>query len=117
MYRRKGCKECGSFDIQYRDLIHHYACAHVSFEHEFRSNNSIECPKCLASNIVAGADFEVIRSQYECTDCHHVGDVTADVGCCLKCDLHFPIHLAEEIEVYGYDAERLDVLALIDSTR
>ena len=46
-----------------------------------------------------------------------MGDATAQVGCCLNCHLRFPMEMAPEVEVYGYDVERMDILALVDSAR
>lgn len=112
-----GCSQCGAFQLGYRDLIHHFPCAHVAHAEAFQQGNRIQCPKCLGSDLVAGADFEVIRSQYHCPECDYEGDQTAEVGCCLNCQLRFPIGMAPEVEINSYDVERLDVLALVDSAR
>ena len=67
-------------------------------------------------SLVAGADFEVIKSQYECTDCGYHGSDVEQVGTCLHCNVRFPFHMAIEEEVMGYDVDRLDILALLRST-
>ncbi len=112
-----GCSQCGGFDLEFQDLVHHFACAFVEESSAFEKGDSIQCPKCLCDNLVAGADFEVIRSRYECQSCDYQGEVTAHVGCCLHCQLRFPLEIAPEIEVHGYDVERLDILALVDVAR
>ncbi len=112
-----GCSQCGGFDLLFHDLIHHFACAHVNEASAFEHADEIECPKCLCKHLVAGADFEVIRSQYECQACNYRGEATAQVGCCLNCQLRFPLEIAPEVEVYGYDVERMDILALVDTAR
>ncbi len=112
-----GCSQCGSFDLQFHDLIHHFACAHVSQTRNFENDDQLRCPKCLQTNLVAGADFELIRSQYSCQQCQYHGDVTADVGCCLNCQLRFPLEMGREVEIHGYHVERLDILALVDAAR
>lgn len=112
-----GCSQCGSFELNFHDLIHHFACAHVNDATKFEKSDSIQCPKCLRDKLVAGADFELIRSQYTCGQCDYSGDVTAEVGCCLNCQLRFPIEMGREVEIYGYHVERMDVLALVDSAR
>ncbi len=111
----RGCHECGSPDIQFKELIHHFACAAVNDAKEFQRDGDLCCPKCLSKSLVIGVDFELIHSQYECLDCNHAGSQVADVGTCLKCRLRFPASLAMEEEVYGYDVDRLDVLALLNS--
>jgi hypothetical protein len=112
-----GCRNCGSFQLSFQDLIHHFACAHVDQAMAFKTSDTMECPKCLCSGLVVGADFEVIRSRYACHACGYLGDETAMVGHCLNCQLRFPFELAYEVEVNGYHVDRLDVLALVDSAR
>ena len=112
-----GCRQCGGFDLEFHDLIHHFACAHVDTADKFETGGEIECPKCLCGGLVIGADFEVIRSRYTCRNCASQDDFTAHVGNCLHCQLVFPIEMAPEIDVYGYLVERLDILALVDSAR
>jgi Thaumarchaeal output domain 1 len=112
-----GCSQCGSFELHFQDLIHHFACAHVNDSIQFEKADSIQCPKCLRDHLVAGADFELIRSQYSCEQCDYQGDVTAEVGCCLNCQLRFPIKLGKEVDIHGYHVERMDILALVDGAR
>ncbi len=52
---------------------------------------------------------------YLCHDCGFEGSELANVGTCLGCHLRFPLNLAQEVEVYGYDVERLDLLALVNA--
>ncbi len=111
----RGCRECGSPEIHFHELIHHYACAHVGRAEDFQREDGLACPKCLQHSLVAGVDFELIHSQYECNQCRFEGSQLAEVGTCLQCRLRFPSHLAIEEEVYGYDVDRLDVLALLNA--
>lgn len=111
-----GCRDCGSPHMEHRELIHHFACAYVGDAHEFERDGMHACPKCLMDSLVAGADFEVIKSQYECTDCGYHGSDVEQVGTCLHCNVRFPFHMAIEEEVMGYDVDRLDILALLRST-
>ena len=112
-----GCSQCGDFDLHFHDLIHHFACAHVNDSKRFEKADSIQCPKCLRDHLVAGADFELIRSQYSCSSCQYEGEATVQVGCCLNCQLRFPLEMGREVDIYGYHVERMDVLALVDSAR
>ncbi len=111
-----GCHDCGSPHMEYRELIHHFACAYVGEAAEFERDGMHACPKCLMDSLVAGADFEVIKSQYECTDCSYSGSEVEHVGTCLHCKVRFPIRMAIEEEVVGYDVDRLDILALLRAT-
>ena len=111
-----GCHDCGSPHMEYRELIHHFACAYVGESAEFERDGRHACPKCLMDSLVAGADFEVIKSQYECADCSYSGSEVEQVGTCLHCNIRFPIRMAIEEEVVGYDVDRLDILALLRTT-
>lgn len=111
----RGCHDCGSPDIQFKDLIHHFACAAVDDAKQFQNSHGVGCPKCLAESLVIGVDFELIQSHYRCCDCHYEGSQVADVFTCIKCRLRFPSSLAKEEEVYSYDVDRLDILALLNT--
>ncbi len=113
----RGCSECGSPRYELQELIHHFACAHVDFAASFDLESGCTCPKCLQSDLVVGADFEIIKSRYVCPDCGHHGSQLAEVGSCLNCHLRFPTSLALEKDVYGYHVRRLDILALVDAAR
>ncbi len=113
----KGCSECGSPRFEHQDLIHHFACAHVGHASHFQQADHLCCPKCLKHDLVVGADFEVIKSRYDCPDCQHQGNQLIDVGHCLHCQLRFPLNLSPEREVQGYHVRRLDILALVDEAR
>ncbi|MGI9517999.1 MAG: hypothetical protein ACR2NP_13180 [Pirellulaceae bacterium] len=112
-----GCSQCGSAAIDYRVLIHHFACAWVDDCSRFQTEEGVSCPKCQSSGLIVGADFELIKSRYCCGDCGHEGNETELVGSCLNCWLRFPLRLAREMEVYRYDVHRLDVLGILDSAK
>ncbi len=112
-----GCCQCGSAAIDFRVLIHHFACAWVDDCANFQTNEGICCPKCQSSGLIVGADFELIKSRYLCRQCGHEGNETELVGSCLKCWLRFPLRLAREVEVYRYHVHRLDVLDILDSAK
>jgi DNA-binding NarL/FixJ family response regulator len=112
-----GCCQCGSAKLDFRVLIHHFACAYVDDSHQFQTDGGISCPKCLSSGLIVGADFELIKSRYRCEDCGNEGSETTSVCACFHCLLRFPLRLAREVEVYRYDVQRLDVLDILDSTK
>ena len=59
----------------------------------------------------------MIRSQYTCGHCDYEGEATVQVGCCLNCQLRFPLEMGKEVDIHGYLVERMDILALVDSAR
>lgn len=111
---RDGCRACGSIRMDGRQLIHHFACAHVGFVEDFETPDGVRCPKCRTTPLVVGADFEYVRGPYRCADCDWTDYDLERVGQCLRCGLRFPFQQAVEEELIGYHVQRLDPLALLE---
>lgn len=99
---RFGCGECGGGSIEQEMLIHHFACACVAGEREFRTNRNFICPKCRIGGLVAGTDFETTPGCYCCADCFASVDQPELIGHCLQCSLRFPAHEATVMELIAY---------------
>ena len=112
---RPGCGSCGSAFLEKIDLIHHYACAHVGPESEFRPHgaSSLSCPKCRMKDLVAGADFELTEGCLSCPDCNALSSEPVMVGHCLSCQHRFPKASAKIITVYGYQFGRSGAQAIV----
>jgi DNA-binding NarL/FixJ family response regulator len=113
---RRGCKHCGSIHITKSQLIHHFACAYVGFTGGFQHGDEIICPKCRTRNLVVGADFEYLQGPYHCMDCNWSETELETVGFCLACHWRYALHQAWEQELIGYHVNRMEPLALINST-
>jgi len=113
---RHGCRSCGAVHTENRQLIHHFACAHVAPIAEFEHDNRLICPKCRAKDLVVGADYEYLEGPHECSACGW-SDIELDVVAqCHVCDLRFSLELALEEDLIAYHVERLDPLAIIASS-
>ena len=99
---RMGCPGCGSAWCEQETLIHHYACAHVGRESDFRHGSELRCPKCRAGGLVAGADFEVSGGGFVCADCGMVSSELQLIGHCLSCNYRFPARDAVIQQLTGY---------------
>ncbi|MEP3479160.1 MAG: response regulator [Fuerstiella sp.] len=112
---RPGCGSCGSAFLEKQNLIHHYACAHVGPENEFRPHDAsdLSCPKCRMKNLVSGADFEVTEGCLVCRDCDALTSQPASVGHCMSCQHRFLAADAKIITVYGYQFGRAGAQATI----
>ncbi|RMZ60304.1 hypothetical protein D1632_05025 [Chryseobacterium nematophagum] len=55
---RESCPSCGGHDLQVRSLIHHFRCAYVGPEDEFRKENHLSCPKCSAQLRNLAVDYD-----------------------------------------------------------
>ena len=108
---RETCPTCASLNVNVEDLIHHFACAYVGLDSEFRQGVDLRCPKCGKGLTHIGLDYERPRQTYGCYDCHalfEAPDVTAQ---CLDCHwegkgadaLAWPIY-EYEVTDRGYEA-------------
>ncbi len=113
---RIGCSNCGSARTTSRRLIHHFTCAHVADASDFEDGDTLTCPKCHARNLVVGANFEHLNGPQNCPDCSTSGTKPILIGECLRCSSRFPGSKATVAEVIQYHVERLDPLALLETT-
>jgi hypothetical protein len=112
---RRGCQQCGSAQVAADQLIHHFACAHVGFLTDFETPAGLLCPKCRTRELVVGADYEYLDGPYRCSDCHWSAGELEHVAQCLDCQFLFPGYQAHELDLGGYRADRLDLLALLQA--
>lgn len=103
---RPGCGACGSTWTEPEKLVHHYACAHIASESEFRRGEDISCPKCLKSNLVVGSDFEVMDGGFVCSDCGAVSNQNELIGHCLSCQHRFLASEAVLLEMTGFSVPK-----------
>lgn len=99
---RPGCGACGSAWTEQEVLIHHYACAHVGPESEFRQASGFVCPKCRLTDLVAGSDFEQTQGCQRCTDCNAIFTEPRMIAHCLCCDYRFVASDGIVRDLYGY---------------
>ena len=99
---RFGCSDCGSGCTEQEMLIHHFACACVANESEFRDGRDFVCPKCRVNGLVAGTDFETTAAGFTCSDCFAKVDQPELIGHCTQCSLRFPAHQATVRKLIAY---------------
>lgn len=104
---RQGCGNCGSAWTRPEALIHHYACAHIGPESEFRNGNDLLCPKCRQTGLVVGSDFETVTGGYRCADCGARTSQAELIGHCLSCEHRFPATEAVSLELTGFHVHRV----------
>jgi Zn finger protein HypA/HybF involved in hydrogenase expression len=111
---RVGCVNCGSAILVNDTLIHHFACAHVGLASDFeRGTGELICPKCHQRPLIVGTDFEYATGPYRCLDCSWSDTEREQVAQCLRCSYRFPVGQAHVVELRGYRAQQLDILALL----
>lgn len=110
---RFACRNCRSARLDHSLLIHHFPCAFVAPSTDFERGEELVCPKCLTKKLVAGTDFEFMPGEFTCRGCGWKDQDLEQTGHCLNCETRFAAHQAAEEELVGYDAQRLDPLALL----
>ena len=104
---RMGCGCCGSAMTEPDTLIHHYACAYIGAEAEFRKGHELVCPKCRQKDLISGSDFETVLGGHMCADCHSRISQPELIGHCLSCQHRFPADQAVTIQLTAFHVHRV----------
>jgi DNA-binding response OmpR family regulator len=105
---RKGCRSCGSIHVASQPLILHADCAYLGTVTEFNRDGRVVCPKCGMLEVPERGGFARHNGPCRCLDCHWSDSEAEVVGQCLNCRWHFPLTNANEQDLIGYQANRLD---------
>ncbi|MCG8607210.1 hypothetical protein MJD09_19775, partial [bacterium] len=68
---RELCPTCRSLNISEESTIHHFRCAHVGRETEYRRGFKFNCPKCSRELRHIGVDYDKPAEVMWCNDCNH----------------------------------------------
>jgi hypothetical protein len=83
---RECCPKCESIDIKAHDMIHHFVCAHVAPEKDFKVEDGLECPKCDKHLRHIGIDYDKPSTIYSCNTCSHEFQNAGMKALCLDCE-------------------------------
>jgi CheY-like chemotaxis protein len=98
VYSRYACPKCQSSDVANIRLIEHQLCGHTWITDDFRSGRNLVCPNCEAElgpyyrgppGDGSYADYRIIGSSYECTNCGKRFDRPNVVHECQNCGTTF----------------------------
>ena len=96
---RETCPKCESIDLEVEDLIHHFQCAFVGPESDFRQPHSdaLVCPKCTKIVRHIGIDYDKPSHIYTCNDCSNSFQEAKYTSSCMECgDIKEVRHLEEQ---------------------
>lgn len=82
---RECCPKCDSIDIAAHDMIHHFVCAHVAPEKDFKKGDDLECPKCDKHLRHIGIDYDKPSTIYSCNSCSHEFQNPGMLSLCIDC--------------------------------
>jgi DNA-directed RNA polymerase subunit RPC12/RpoP len=66
-------------------MIHHFVCAHVAPEKDFKKEEHLECPKCDKHLRHIGIDYDKPSTIYSCNSCSHEFQNPGMLSLCLDC--------------------------------
>ncbi len=79
------CPNCGSNDLDYEPVIHHFPCANISPEHTYMVGGQLICPKCHKPLRHIGIDYDRPTSLYLCHNCHQSFLTPDTTALCTYC--------------------------------
>lgn len=121
---REVCPHCKSANLKTEDLIHHFHCAYVGSEDDFKEGNKMVCPKCKRELKHIGVDFDKPSIVYICNECSHTFQDPEIDTICFNCERrampenqnikeikHYSLTaLAENSAIFGLDTMFASIL-------
>jgi CheY-like chemotaxis protein len=102
LHVREECPKCHSSDLTEEAYLHHFKCAYQGPESEFRSGDSLICPKCRGELSHFGFDYDRPGSMMVCGQCGHASSDPSVGFVCLDCHTHTPGEKCATRDVYSY---------------
>jgi hypothetical protein len=101
---KETCPKCHSIDIKSSDVIHHFVCAHVAPEAQYKNdeNDDLSCPKCDKHLRHIGIDYDKPSSVYNCGQCDHDFQQAAVIAECHSCDKKNQFEELIEVNINDY---------------
>lgn len=67
------CRYCGAAPMREYPVLHHFECAYVGPEYDFKLNafGARQCPKCLKPFKHEHNDWETVGRSYRCDACQN----------------------------------------------
>jgi len=99
---REVCPKCSSVNIEAKDLVHHFKCAHVDIIDNFKDGDELTCPKCDNKLRHIGIDYDKPSTMHSCNDCHHQFQDSDMLALCIDCGREEETSNLPESEINTY---------------
>jgi len=98
------CRKCGSYSVDYTELIEHMKCGYIGSKDKFVKNGALVCPGCQAGfdEDSKGSAYREIGSCYQCEKCGYRFDKPEIAHSCQKCGRFFTHQEARYIKICAY---------------
>jgi len=97
---REVCTKCGSIDLETESVIHHFVCAHVGPESQFKKEDELECPKCDKHLRHIGIDYDKPSTMFTCKSCDHHFQHPEMKARCIDCNTESSLEQLVEYPIY-----------------
>lgn len=99
---RDTCLSCKSAQLKTVEMLHHYRCAHIGKEEEFKSGLNYSCPKCHKELKHIGVDYDRVGKNHLCLDCRELHIETEMRAECRHCKRVFSEEQAIQQTIHSY---------------
>ncbi len=99
---REECPSCRSADLRESALLHHFHCAAVLPEEQFRRGMSLVCPKCQRQLRNYGKDYDRPGQAFTCNSCEATSSELEVGFVCLDCNARMDGGAATHVDLHSY---------------
>lgn len=99
---REECPACRSPQLSESDLIHHYSCAQLSPEADYRRGTALVCPKCSKQLRHYGKDYDKPGHVQVCAQCKNTTSEPVIGFLCQDCGMHVSGDAVSVADVFSY---------------
>lgn len=100
---RECCPKCGSADLTTSDLIHHFVCANIGPEEDYKQGDDLVCPKCDKKLRHIGIDYDKPSSMNRCNTCNHEFQSAKVKAICMDCGCDNELSQLGDHTIYNYE--------------
>ena len=103
LHYREVCSSCQSPNLSFEDLFHHFPCAHIGPESDFKNNEDVyNCPKCKKDLNHIGIDYDKPSLLHSCNNCGNSSQFTPIQALCVSCCSSTPVEDLKKNIIYAY---------------
>ncbi|WP_444904862.1 hypothetical protein ACJJIU_08735 [Microbulbifer sp. CnH-101-E] len=99
---REECPECRSPNLRESFYLHHFKCAYLGPEDDFRQGEYLICPKCRMEMSHFGSDYDKPGTILICNSCGKSSSETEVGFLCLNCDTHIDGDSVKTGDIFKY---------------
>ena len=106
---RETCPKCSSKALQTEDLFHHFSCAYIAPESNFKKGDNLICPKCEKKLRHIGIDYDKPSAVHTCNSCDHTFQNATIKAQCVDCGTDNELHQLTSKEICNYSLTQIGV--------